>query len=95
MPEPRVTAKFVVHGAGHSALSVLGKLDSASVLGFDAVVAALIGEPLLVIDLSEADEVDESGWTAIDGAVERFRARGGEAYVRTPSLVGTSGAIGG
>lgn len=90
MPEARVTAKFIVHGRDHSAITVLGKLDGTSVVGFDAVVAGLVGERLLVIDLSEADEVDETGWCAIDAAIERFQARGGEAYVRLPTLAGAA-----
>jgi anti-anti-sigma regulatory factor len=95
VPEPRLVAKFVVHGTGHSIVSVLGKLDRAAVVGFDAVVAALLGEPLLVIDVTQADEVDECGWRAIDAAVDRFRARGGQAHVRMPALVGAGGTTGG
>jgi hypothetical protein len=67
-------------------VDVLGTLNLSAAVGLEAVVAALVREREVVIDLSHADEIDSHGWRTVTWAIGEIRGHGGDASVRLPMM---------
>lgn len=85
------TASFVVHGTDISTVDVFGVLDASASLGFEVVMAGLVGDRRVVIDLTSADRIDDVGWRSIDWAVRRIEDSGGDVRVRRGEMRRRSG----
>jgi anti-sigma B factor antagonist len=62
-----------------------GDLDATTLLTFEAAVDLCLGEPVLIVDLSGVQFIDESGVVALMGVVRRARDQRTQVAVIVPS----------
>jgi hypothetical protein len=79
-------ARFVIRGTQPTTVDVYGTLNVSAAVGLEAVIAALGRELDVVIDLTQADAVDEFGWRSVNWAISEIQDNGGTAAVRLSSI---------
>ena len=87
--EPRSRERFdlrSVRHSGHVYLEVVGEIGGANAREFSEAVRALVGagERSLVVDLGQAAVADQSGVSALEGALKLLSLHKGELVLKSP-----------
>lgn len=72
---------YLQHDAQNCIASFIGALTTATRATIDGVADLIAGEPLVVLDLSRIEVVDEGGADAVEVLVNSIRAHGGHFQI--------------